>query len=532
VSAEQDFKTFANLQQTRSNFDWYWQRISDYVIPRRADFTVQRFQGQRRDYNVYDTTAEWALEQLSAGMHTLLTSQALPWFYLRVRNPALNDRPEVRAWLDDTWERINAVFNDPHSKFQSQIHEYYTDLGAFGTAVMWAEYDKGVKFSTRYLGECWIRQTHYGYVDTCYRQFNLTKSQAIELFGAKLPTKLLEEKDEFKEHPFLHVVEPNGSKWDSRYYWIQDKALVKESTYQSFPYIVARWSKSVIEDYGRSPAMRCFSDILMVNEMKRTMLRAQQKAVDPPLLIPDDGFVQQININPGQTSYVDPTSPGEIRYLESKGRFDVGEAAIKEVQQAITRSFYVDMLQLPGGLMPGAQNQNTYMTATEATIRRENAMRVLGPIVSRLQNELLNPLIVRVFSILKEQRSLAPAPASIQNESIDIEYVSPLAIAQEGAEVDNWTRMMAQIQPVAALDPTVLDGLNLPALPNWLAKKYHVPQELLNTPQQIEQIQKQRQQQQQAEQNQIQENTNLMSAKRNSEAVKSMTQLAGANAAQ
>ncbi|MHB8413994.1 MAG: portal protein [Acidiferrobacteraceae bacterium] len=535
---ERDFRRFGELRQFRFNWDWLWQRVSDYVIPRRGDFTVTRYPGQRRDYEIYDTTATWALNQLAAGLHTLLTTPALPWFYLTVRNGNLVDNQAVQVWLSEIQARINAVFNDPGSRFQSQIHEVYTDLGAFGSAVLDVQSTpKGVRFANRFLGECYFAQTATGEVDTLYRAFVLPYHRIVETFGEdKLPPEMQKAggKDQFHTFKLLHATYPdqNAKKWESRYYTVDYPTLIKEGQFKQFPYITPRWAQSHVETYGRGPAIEALGDILMVNEMKRTLLRYAHKATDPPLLLPDSGFMQAINLNAGGQNYYDASSPGEIKYLESHGAFPVGEAMLSMTQQDIIRAFFVDMLQLPGGLMPGAKNQNTYMTATEATIRRENAMRVMGPQVSRLQNELLSPLISKVFAILLQKRALPPPPDTLLGADLDIVYVSPLSIAQAGAEVDNWARFMAQMTPLASLDPTIMDSVNTEAVAPFLATKYHVPAALVRTQAQVQAIQQQRQQAAQAQQASIAENTNLVAAKRNMVYANTVQKVAGQNQAQ
>lgn len=526
MNEQRDFRMLGELKENRWNFEWQWQRISDYVIPRRGDFTVQRSPGQKRNDSIYDSTAPWALNQLSSGMHSLLTSQALPWFYLTIQDQELLKRPEVQAWLMDCENRINAVFNDPGTRFQSQIHETYIDLSGFGTAVIYIDDDSGVRYSTRFLGECYIRQNYHGVVDTLIRVFTLSKDRAIEMFGEQnLPKKLLDDKDEMRQHEFSHFCVPEGNVWASRYYWNTDKFLIREGTYSYFPYAVPRWSKSVIEDYGRSPAMECLPDILMVNEMRRTILRAAHKAVSPPLLVPDGGFIQAINLNPDKINYYDTSVPGDIKFLESKGQFPPAENEVQDSRQAIIRAFFVDMLQLPGGFMPGAKNQNTYMTATEATFRRENTMRVLGPQVSRLQNELLNPLITITFNILKKRRALAPPPQALQGKDIGIGYISPLAIAQKAAEADGFMRLMALLQPIAANRPEILDRLNGDELLEYGTELYHVPQRVLYTPQQMAAM---RQQQQNAQAQEQTDNSSLIASRRNLMAAQSMDKMAGA----
>ncbi len=52
---------------------------------------------------------------------------------------------------------------------------------------------------------------------------------------------------------------------------------------------LGRYTTGPKEVYGRSPAMTVLPEIKMVNEMSQTVLNAGQKALDPPLLLQEDG---------------------------------------------------------------------------------------------------------------------------------------------------------------------------------------------------------------------------------------------------
>ena len=68
----------------------------------------------------------------------------------------------------------------------------------------------------------------------------------------------------------------------SEYYFIPSEEMeLEEGGYESFPYLVPRWSKLAGEKYGRSPAMQCLPDIQMVNRMKKEILVAAQLANRP-----------------------------------------------------------------------------------------------------------------------------------------------------------------------------------------------------------------------------------------------------------
>ncbi len=50
-------RRFKSLQSTRSNWERHWQELADYMLPRKADITKKRTQGDKRTELIYDGTA-------------------------------------------------------------------------------------------------------------------------------------------------------------------------------------------------------------------------------------------------------------------------------------------------------------------------------------------------------------------------------------------------------------------------------------------------------------------------------------------
>ena len=123
-------------------------------------------------------------------------------------------------------------------------------------------------------------------------------------------------------------------------------------------------------------------------------------------------------------------------------------------RNAIRQAFFVDQLLL---------GQGPTMTATEVLQRNEEKMRLLGPVLGRLQAELLQPMISRSFALLLRGGLLPTPPEELQGMDIDIEYVSPLAKAQKLTDLQSMLRgfevmlQMAQVAPV--MDYLDEDGL-------------------------------------------------------------------------
>lgn len=123
-------KRMGQLESMRGPWEQLWQDCTDFVNPRRGDFSIARSKGDRTRYDkVFDSTAPLANEQLASGLHGFLTSSAENWFSLNI--PQENDilSQSVRNWLQGTTETLfDDVFHTPEANFTTAVHELYLDL--------------------------------------------------------------------------------------------------------------------------------------------------------------------------------------------------------------------------------------------------------------------------------------------------------------------------------------------------------------------------------------------------------------------
>lgn len=472
------------LKQIRSPWESLWQDCTDYVNPRRGDFNVSRSQGDRSRYDrVYDSTAPLANEQLAAGLHGYLTAPSETWFNLILeRMGAQEASDDVIEYLQEVVEiMFRDVFHSPNSNFGSMIHELYLDLGSYGTGVMYIEDRPGkpINFRTYHLAECFVAESAEGVVDTLYRQYKHTGRQLVQLYKDQLPEKFIENvyKDPHKEFTCIHAVEPRDSfnpdsklaknmPWMSAYILEEEKIVLNVGGFNEFPYMVPRWTKTAGEVYGRSPAMTAMPDVKMVNEMSKTVIKAAQKATDPPLLVPDDGFMLPLRTIPGGLNYYRSGTQDTVKPLVEGIRPDIGLEFIDSRRQHILKTFHVDWMQMREG---------PSMTATEVLQRQEERMRLMGPMVGRLQFELLGPMIDRVFNILARRKMLPQPPQGVEGRTLRIDYVSPVARAQKTQQLFNFTRLLESIVPLANVKPDVFDNIDADGTVRWAAKLLDVP---------------------------------------------------------
>jgi hypothetical protein len=160
-------------------------------------------------------------------------------------------------------------------------------------------------------------------------------------------------------------------------------------------------------------------------------------------------------------------------------------------RRAIESAFYVDQLIM---------SQGPQMTATEVVQRTEEKMRLLGPVLGRLQAELLQPMIGRVYNLMVRQKAFSPAPDFMTNSDIEIEYVSPLAKAQRSGDIQSALRMIELFMPLSQIDQSAMDYIDIDGMSRYLLKVLGVPASTIRGNDQVAEIRQDRAEAQEAAQ--------------------------------
>lgn len=512
------------LKADRAVFEGQWQEVVDYVLPNRLGFTtINETPGQRRMQKIFDATAPWANEQLAAQLHGMMTNPAQKWFILRTKNRSLMQDIEAALWLEDVQNIIYDVFNSPEANFNSQAHELYLDLGGFGTAVMLVEETPGegpgVRYRTWFLGECVIAENRYGMVDTLYRKFKMTTRQAYQAWKDDIGEKMMKlyKTDPDQSVWIIHEVRPRNERdtarsdpknmpFSSIYVWADESEILSESGFPKFPFLVPRWTKMAGETYGRSPAMSALPDIKMLNEMCKTTLKAAQKIVDPPLMVPDDGFILPLRTVPAGLNFY-RMGLGEnsmIRPLETKGNVNLGLEMEDRRRESILRAFYQDRFKL--------QKEKVEMTRAEALIRQQENLRNMSPISGRLEVEFLNEVIQRTFEAKQRQGALPPVPDVLKGQQLTVEYLSPISRAQKSSEAEAVERAFAMIAPMGQADPQIFDNFDGDMIARETPTWFGLPHKMMKSKEAVEQIRTGREERRQAEQQKIDEERDAANA--------------------
>jgi hypothetical protein len=468
---EQVLKRWNMLKNERSSWDSHWREISDYLMPRSGRFfTSDRNRGERKHNNIYDSTGTRSLRVLAAGMMAGMTSPARPWFRLTTSDPELDESSAVKSWLADVQRLMLMVFTK--SNTYRALHSMYEELGAFGTAasIIVPNFDTVLHHHPLTIGEYALSTNDLGVVDTLYREFDMTVAQVVAQFGlgncSQSVRNMYERNNMDTWVTVVHAIEPrkqrDANKRDAknmafRSCYIEkgstEQSYLRESGFKEFRAVAPRWATSGGDIYGNSPGMECLGDIKQLQHEQLRKAECIDYQTKPPLQVPTSLKEQPLQRLPGGITYVDSPGPGGgvKSMFEVNLRLDYLLEDIRDVRERIRGSFYADLFLML------SQNPVGNMTATEVAERHEEKLLMLGPVLERLHNELLSPLIEMTFSQIVEAGILPPPPEELQDMELSVEFVSMLAQAQRAVATNGIDRYVANLGQVATIKPEVLD---------------------------------------------------------------------------
>jgi hypothetical protein len=481
---EQLHRRWTELEGARKTTEDTWQQINDNLLGRARDFSFdQRTPGEQRVQPIYDDTAKVSGGLLAGAIHSLVANPASRWFSFRFEEEELHEVRDAAAWLRAAENRVYAALSRPEANFHAQLAEAWRDLVFFGTGSIFVEDKAGdrVRDSARPLTELFLSEDATGRIDAVIRKFFFTARQAE---AGKMEDR----------SPYLHFILPNddftpsaidarGMKWTSVFMSQENKQVVSMGGFREMPIAVARWEKETAEIYGRGPGWNALSDGKMLNEMKRVMLIAGQRAVDPPLLVDSEAVLgggSQLMTQPGGITPIHTSSAilsPPIQPLPFGGDFRISQELIADTRAQVQDAFLHQLVQVI---------RDPNMTATQVIELSAQIQRHLAAINSRMETELLEPIIERTFAIEERAGRIPEAPEELQGRSVQIQYVSPVARAQRSSEAQGIVQLFTVGANLSQVDPSVLDVLDGDVAMRKLADSFGVPPTVLRSRQQVD----------------------------------------------
>lgn len=503
----------------RTNAESMWEKLTQYIDPNQyGNYHGDRPNGGKRTSLLYDSTAPAASNDLASTLHSLVTNDSIKWAKFRFEQDELNNDADAVEWLEEANNVVLNAFSS--SNFNTEINKGYKSYVPLGNmALLVEEIDgssptfSGLYFKALHLSQLAWSEGPDGQIDTVFRKFRLSAANAVKKWGDRVSEKIQKcaKKDPQRKFDFIFVVLPNKkenikinevglAKPEERPFIkkvidVEGKEFVEEGGFYEMPIMVVRWDTMPEESYGRGPGHIAYGDIRSLNMVRRDYLEALALTVHPPVMVTNRGIFGDLNLKPKGVTVVRHNT--DVTPYQIGTQWPVVLESMRELQQSVKSIFLVDKLIFP------PRNQTGEMTATEVVERINQMQKVLGPTFGRLYNELLNPLVRRVFGLMYRKGMLPEVPASIADNaaSISIEYVNPLARSQRIEEVQGIQAWAQDLAGLAQLGMTeALDMIDVDGVGKLSAKIRGVPEKAIANDDVVAQKRQQRAQQMQAAQ--------------------------------
>ena len=503
------------LERIRSPYEAMWKDIARFVSPDRDIWdTSSKEWMHAAPTAIYDGTPLSALNLMANGLQGYMASKSTKSFKVKLESfRTLSQQPyegRVRQYMQDMEDVFYWMID--RSNFYDNIHEVFMNGGTFATSVQFMERPAGsdrILFIAEHIKNCWVAENLNHEVDTVHRKILIAARDIVKRWPNAVDDRFKKAAKDapFKEHEVLHAVFPREdrdfSKIDNRNkafasVWIlkEGQVLLEESGFETNPFVVWRWSTAAGSTYGWGPSHNAMADILRSNQVSKSLLKAAQRQVEPPLNVPQEGIFD-IDLTPnGMNPYSDPRKV--ITPIQTTGNYPIGIDREQALQQAIKEHYFVDMFLMLNQVV----GKTTDRTATEVLEMQSEKAAIMGTITARIESEQFDPMFDRMFEIAAQAGWLPPPPPEMYEmlgaQELRIDYVGPMSqLQQRFYSQQSVDKPMARLMSYAEAFPVIMDLIDGEKLGRRIIGDSALPQDIVRSKRDTKQIQQQRAQMQQ-----------------------------------
>lgn len=507
-------KKYAQMDMVFNNIKSDLQELSEYFAPRMSRFLVSNVNKPiKKTRKIRDSITIKAVNDFAAGMQSGTTSAATRWFKNQMKNKELSELHEVKVWCSELEDLMRRILSS--SNFYQNMLGVYKQLGAYGFPClqMESDYNTVVNYKLLPIGSFRYSKDHRGEVDTLARNYKETAQNIVEKYGYENCSDVVQNAfDNNSDNLFelIYFVEPNKEynaksplarykKFIAATFEVGQDKFLRLSGFDRFPFAVFESDVNGEDNYpSNCPGIEALPDARQLNEQVKDYSKGLKKIITPLLKGPAELAKQK-----GLTD-----APGAIIKETDEGRglspvYEVSPQIMQvkqhndELKETIKSHFYNDLFAV---ILNTAERGRT---ATEVNEVKEEKMVLLSPLLDQVHKGLRTVLEWLFFECIRTGIMPEP-PEVIQQEEMEIEFVSALALAQKVKGISSIERCTTFVVNLAqAIDPTLVYKLDVDQIVDDYAEIANVnPKHIKST----DEVNKKRAEiaQQQAQQQQMQ----------------------------
>jgi hypothetical protein len=356
----------------------------------------------------------------------------------------------VRTWVNRAEETVRSVLKE--SNFYSEYPSAIAELLLFGTCALTQQssFKSVTRFHVHTIGTYYIGVNNEGDVDTIVIIRNMTARQILQEFPENTPTRLRAPTEQSSKvtYEVMQFIEPNENAdpkkleakfkaYSSTHYirgMDEKKSLLRESGFDRFPTSVLRWA--IAEEYAFGvdcPGMVAQSDVNSLQQREKDKAKAIDRHIRPKLKGPSTLAGMKLNDKDGDLVLFDAengSSDGLGPIFTVDPRIQEMRQDIQSIEQAVMQAYFVDLFRAISS-MQGVQPRNQL----ELSQRNAEALLLLGPVLERLQREMLSQVLSNTFAVCMENSLFPTMPPELEQGALDIKFISSLAQAQRAQDL-------------------------------------------------------------------------------------------------
>jgi hypothetical protein len=520
------------LRVNRYSWWTHWRELADYFLPRRYKWLItpnQMGRGSPINQHILDSSGCIFARNLASGLVSGKSSPTSLWFRLRVGTIDSTKTGPISLWLAEVERILYLIFSE--SNFYNAIGVFYYDLVIFGTGalIIYEDFDTVINCVNPALGEYYVDIDGAYRPCVFYREFTITVDACVNWFGYENCSNAIQSlyddpsgANRTRELIVAHAIEPNRNGLARKLglpdkfeyvevYWewggsaspqggaTNQPGFLRKRGYHEQAAIIGRWDIVSNDPYGRSPGMDALPDQKQVQLEQRRKAQAIDKMVNPPLVADVQLKNQPANLTPGGitfvSGYASSGKPGFASVYDTKFPIQEITVDLQEVKGRLSQIFFNDVLRVAS-----QYETRSNVTAVEWDLRKSESLVMLGPALERIDNEVLRPVLDRVFAIANRAGILPPAPPEIAGQMITIDFVSMLAQAQQATRAASIERVLSLAGNLVGVDPSVMDNIDIDYSVDKYSSLLNNDPKMIRSPEALEAIRQQRAQQQAAAQ--------------------------------
>lgn len=529
-------RRYSSMKAEYDDFVLRWRDIAKWQAPFRGRFLQGNSDKKldKRTYNhILNNRAGNALRDAVGGITAGTASPSTKWFTSETPDPNLMRIGRVQKWVYQAEKTVAALLRE--SNFYSEYPVAVAELLLFSTTalIQQDDFEFFTRFQTPTIGSYLIGKNSKGEIDTIAITHRFTGRELLEKFEKEKVRKISPISSDFMDQSFdiVQFIEPNPAyelnalRSDKKRFlstWYRkdstdDNAILRESGFDRFPAYVLRWALAEGYSWGvDSPGMVAQPDVRSLQQREKDKAKAIDRHVRPKLKGPTSLAGLKLGDKSGDVIVYDTDSSREglSPIYQVDPRINEMRQDIQFIEAAINEAYFVDLFKAISS-MKGVQPRNQL----ELSQRNAEALLLLGPVLERVQRELLAPVVETTFQRALEEGVIPPPPPELENGAIEVRFISSLAQAQRSQDLSALGDYTQFAGAVAQALPYVQDKVDGDAILDLFVNLRGVNPAVNRDQEQVSEIRQQRaqsvQEQQQAELDQSQATTEVQRASAN-----------------